>query len=120
MNNIKRCLNEIEKVKKVAAGEDAAYVARSRLGRLILNVTNIIACKNGMPLYERPGRVEVPRKSTFGIRKLAKACNNLNDTAKTITQPSEPLDDRWKTGWCMLLNELHELEKCLGHIETDG
>lgn len=37
----------------------------------------------------------------------------LTETAKTITQPSESLDKRWRAGWATLMSELVDLEKKL-------
>jgi len=113
MSDITRCLCEINKVKRVAAGVEVAYVARSRLGRLILSVTRLICNQLGMPSPDRPGRLSVPDTVSEEVRVLVDVCNRLNEKAKTITQPSEPLDERWRSGWSVLLGELAALEEQL-------
>jgi hypothetical protein len=47
-------------------------------------------------------------------------CNRILDVAKTITQPSEPLDERWRSGWANLLTELDELETRLRALKEAG
>ena len=113
MSDIARCLKEIDKVKRVAAGVEAAYVARSRLGRLVLSVTRLVCNRLDIPAPDRPGHLSVPDRTNEEVRILIDVCNRLHETAKTITQPSEPLDERWRSGWSVLLGELAELERQL-------
>ena len=113
MNDIDNCLRHIAKVKRVARGEDAAYVARSRLGRLALSVAAIVAGTVGLPAPDRPGVLSVPDDANGDVRSLVTLCNRLSDTAKTLVQPSEPLDERWKDGWAALLRDLDLLEQRL-------
>lgn len=113
MDNIARCLDQIEKLKRVATGEDAAYVARSRIGRLILNVMRLVCNAVDIEPPSRPGPMLEPAGADEQLRYLIRICNHVNETAKTITQPSEPLDERWKSGWSALQSDLAELEECL-------
>ena len=41
MATVATCLKDIDRVREVASGAEHAYVARSRLARLILRVTNL-------------------------------------------------------------------------------
>lgn len=110
MNEITRCLREIDKVKRVAAGVEVAYVARSRLGRLILSVTRLVCNRLDIETPDRPVRLSVPDTANQELQMLVDVCNRLNETVKTISQPSEPLDQRWRSGWSVLLEEVAELE----------
>jgi hypothetical protein len=113
MSSVARCLREIDRIRNVARGVDAAYVARSRLNRLILKVARL-ACEAGaMPPPDRPARLVQPVVCSDELRELITTCNQLLDRSKTITQPSEPLDDRWRQGWADLLADLLRLETSL-------
>ena len=57
MINIEHCLQEVAKIRDVAQGVDAAYVARSRIGRLTLALAQIVAKKARMSVPDRPGPI---------------------------------------------------------------
>ncbi len=65
------------------------------------------------PPPDTPVRLAVPDTADDELHLLASICNRINETAKTITQPSEPLDERWREGWTSLLTELDRLERQL-------
>lgn len=90
------CLRQVQKIRQVASGEALPYVARSRIGRLITGL-------NAMT-----GQVE-----GHHAKELVHHCKQVQSIAKTICQPSEPLDNRWRAGWSELLKELDELELAL-------
>lgn len=117
MSEIKRCLKQIEDVRAVASGMESAYVARSRLGRLILSVTRTICKIAGLDPPDKPGPISVCTTENGSLVALMEICNALNEIAKTITQPSEPLDVRWKAGWSTLLSYLNDMEQRLMLLE---
>ena len=117
MNNINLCLDQIKKVQQVGSEEEVAYVARSRIGRLILNVLRLICKTVDASPPNRPGPIQVPLGADEHLRSLINICNHLNETAKTITQPSEPLDERWRAGWSELQSDLIMLEKSLTQMK---
>ena len=47
MNDIARCLRQIDKVKEVAEGETTPYAARSRIARLTLDATRLVCSALG-------------------------------------------------------------------------
>jgi len=110
VSDIDNCLKQIEKVKRVAEGEDVAYVARSRLGRLTLSLTTLVCRNLGVPILDRPNQLSVRGSASEDTWEFIRACNRLNQIAKTIAQPSEPLDERWRSGWSSLLCELDWLK----------
>ena len=118
MKEIDNCLRQIAKIRLVAQGEEVAYVARSRLGRLVLGVGQLVGKVSGISVSDRPGRLTVPEDASSDVRGLMNLCNQLNDTAKTLVQPSEPLDERWRTGWSELMAELGHLEHHLQVMAT--
>jgi hypothetical protein len=108
-----KCLHLIRKVREVAVGKEVAYVARSRIGRLIMAVTKLVGRITNSDVPDRPQRIVVPSTASPDVRNLVNLCNCLNDTARVLVQPSEPLDERWTTGWAELLCELSQLEQYL-------
>src|SRR5438128_1753728 len=119
MTTIDRCITEINQVKRVAMGEEVAYVARSRIGRLLLDVASLIATQVGIELPDIPQPIWVPKDAPASSKRIAVACNKVLDVAKTITQPSEPLDERWRSGWRALLIQLDCLEVELRRLQYE-
>lgn len=115
---IDHCLQEIAKIRNVAQGIDAAYVARSRIGRLTLALARIVAKQTGMGIPDRPGPILVSNDAPQKVRELANICNNLLETSRVLCQPSEPLDNRWRDGWSSLLDELDGLEIALQNMDS--
>ena len=93
MKKADRLLPQIAKIREVASGEALPYVGRSRIGRLVHCLATLID--------EAPSGVD---------HQLALISKRIQDIAKTICQPSEPLDSRWRDGWADLLVELDHLE----------
>lgn len=118
MKEVDNCLRQIAKVRSVAREEEVAYVARSRLGRLVLAVARLVGRISGGPILDRPRRLTVPKDASAEVRTLVNLCNQLNDTAKTLVQPSEPLDERWKAGWSELMADLDKIEQHLRAMEA--
>lgn len=119
MDEVDNCLRQIAKVRSVAQQQEVAYVARSRLGRLVLAIARLVAKMSGGTILDRPRRLVVPTTASTQIQVLAELCNRLFDTTKTLVQPSEPLDSRWRAGWSELVNDLDEIEKKLNAIKTE-
>lgn len=120
MTTIDRCLQELSRVRGVATGVEVAYVARSRIGRLTLTLGRIIAKHTGSTLPDRPGPIQIPTGASGMSKRLAVCCNRLIDITKTLSQPSEPLDDRWRSGWSALLKELEKLEAELKKMKNES
>jgi hypothetical protein len=93
MKNADSLLRQIIKIREVASGEALPYVGRSRLGRLVHGLSTLTEGATG----------EIDHQ-------LAVISKRIQDIAKTICQPSEPLDSRWRDGWTDLVGELDRLE----------
>jgi hypothetical protein len=93
MKDVDRILRQISKIREVAAGEALPYVGRSRVGRLVFVLNELVA-------DDKPDAI-----TNVGRR--------IQDVAKAVCQPSEPLDTRWRRGWSDLLLELDRLESLL-------
>ena len=113
MDNLTRCLQDIEKIRQVARGADVAYVARSRISRLILNVARMAAHRVGAPMPQRLAACDLSVEGGSSSETVHDACRRLLDVSSSITQPSEPLNDRWRSGWATLISELDNLERKL-------
>ena len=113
MNDITRCLRKIDKVKEVAEGQAIPYAARSRIARLTLDTTRLVCSALGMPVPDRPLTLAKPVNASSELVKIIDVCNRLNNLAKSVAQPSEPLEQRWRTMWLALLGELDELAAAL-------
>lgn len=120
MRNIDQCLVEIDKLRQVANGSEPAYVARSRISRLIVMLSRMVAQVIGTDSPNRPGLILIPTKGDPALLELVRVCNELLSISKTITQPSEPLAERWTTGWAIIMNKLSELESQLKAIRLKG
>lgn len=95
MKNDDRILLQIRRIREVVAGEALPYVGRSRIGRLVFVLNKLAA----------DGRYD----------EITVVGKRIQNVAKTICQPSEPLDSRWQHGWSELLSELDHLESLLTH-----
>ena len=113
MNDIARCLREIDEVKEVAEGEAIPYAARSRIARLTLDTTRLVCSALGLPRPDRPLALSRPVDASSELVRVVDVCNRLNRLSKSVAQPSEPLEQRWRTMWAALLAELDELAAAL-------
>ena len=120
MSAIERCIAEILAIREVSEGHAAPYVARSRIGRLVLSLAILVAEEAGLPNPDLPGAIELPEGASGWLSGLAQQCSRLADISRHIAQPSEPLDERWERGWRQLLDELHLLEESLATTLRTG
>jgi hypothetical protein len=107
---IDKCIRHIHKVQEVADGSEVAYVARSRISRLTLTLIQLVAKECGLKMPNRPSPICLPEDASELSKELAHICNRLFDASRTLCQPSEPLDERWRSGWSVLLSDLNALE----------
>ena len=118
MAGIDNCLKQVAKVRAVAQQEEVAYVARSRIGRLVLALAQLASRIADIPIPDRLGRLWVPKDAPVDVQILVEICNRLTDTTKTLVQPSEPLDKRWQSGWSDLMTNLDRIERHLKEIRA--
>ena len=113
MDRVERCLAQIGAIKDVAAGDAVPYVARSRMGRLTLSIARLVAEEAGLAVPDLPGPLHLPDKASDDLLEIAERCNRLLELARHISQPSEPLAERWTRGWRELLEEVGSIEERL-------
>lgn len=111
-NTRERCLRQLALVRESADDVQAAYVLRTRLKRLILNCTEVIAveCGEERPILPRRLGIATSNERTEQLKRI---CHTLLETTETLCQPSEPLDARWQSGWALVRDSLDRLEKVL-------
>jgi hypothetical protein len=114
------CLLQIASIREVAAGDAAAYVARSRVGRFVLTLAALLAEEAGLRVPDTSAPVLLPDGSPSELQEMANHCNSLLELARHIVQPSEPLAVRWTRGWEKLLFELEILERHLLSRRSDA
>jgi len=118
MASIDRCTDQIASVRQVASGIDPAYVARSRIGRLVLSVVTLVAEEANLSSPNLPGPIRVPSGVSLPISELAASCNRLVEITRHLSQPSEPLDARWRRGWTQLIEELDTLKTAISRLRA--
>lgn len=94
-------------------GVEAAYVARTRLRRAILTCNRLIARKYCVPEPILPDEFESPPGASEEVRLIVVSCNRLAAQAHILSQPSEPLDDRWRSNWHSAVRELMFLRQLI-------
>jgi hypothetical protein len=118
MPTIDHCLYQIRRVLEVADGHEAAYVARSRIGRLINSCLHITAKAAGVRAPDFPCRFQAPPYSSQQLVDLTTLCNQIYDLSRTLAQPSEPLEARWTAGWQDLRASLMAMEHALLELKA--
>ena len=116
MNELDVCLRYLARAQAAVADEEIAYVARSRLGRLILAVSQVVAKICGVSAVNRPEPLLVPPNAPVSIQTLIGHCNRVLELTNLLTRPSEPLDTRWRDGRTELVDELRAMETHLQGI----
>lgn len=108
MATIATCLKDIDRVREVAAGVEQAYVARSRLARMILRVTNV--ARGALRRSTDAGSNGVIDEE---VARILQTCERLDACRRSATHASEPLDERWRTMWQEILLHLDRLQALL-------
>ena len=113
MSSVERCLRDIDKVRSVASGHEEAYVARSRLARLILRATK--AAQEAAATVADGSACAGAPPTGFGEKKtkVIRTCARLEACRRAASHASEPLDDRWRQMWDEIGAHLDTLEALL-------
>ena len=106
MSTKEACVKQIDDAINSIIGVEAAYVARTRLRRLLLSCERMIAHRYSLPEPVLPGHFEAPAQASEDVQIIVKYCNRLAEQAHILSQPSEPLDDRWKSNWESAVRDL--------------
>ena len=82
MAAVERCIAEILAIREVSEGQTAPYVARSRIGRLVLSLAVLLAEEAGLPNPDLPGFIKLPESASPWLSDLARQCNRLADISR--------------------------------------
>ena len=107
------CLYLIASSKASATDPDSAYASRARLKRSVLSVGQLAAARAGVPGPIMPEDIAGMRLHDPVSTEIIKICVSLLSKARSLCQPSEALDSRWRSGWSAVCDDLELLERLL-------
>ena len=107
------CLRLIASSKASAKDPESAYASRARLKRSVLSVGQLAAARAGVPGPMMPEDIVRMRLQDPVSTEILKICVSLLSKARSLCQPSEALDSRWRSGWSAVCDDLELLERSL-------
>ena len=107
----------IERVREAASDAESAYLVRSRLKRLILLCSRLVAEICGITPPSLPGPFRAPEGSSLALQDIAHHCTKLVELSGIMCQPSEPMDSRWQHSYGCLKTHLDEIERLLSEAK---
>jgi hypothetical protein len=110
------CITQIERVKEALHDADTAYLARTRLRRLILSCGRLLARTYNLQEPKLPQPIRVLSKASSIAIEMSECCNRLLEAANLLSQPSEPLDDRWRSEWRSVIRNLDTIEQLVSQL----
>lgn len=113
MRTVAACLRDIEKVRHVATGVEQAYLARSRLSRLVLRATSMARRAMASTPAPTPEAALGTADEDGRVKQILRVCGRLDAARRSATHASEPLDERWRTMWVEIESDLDELQGLL-------
>lgn len=93
------CLDLIDLAREASIDPSSAYVLRARLNRSILFVGRWVADEIGVPGPSLPEDVVLLQVTNQKAALLLQTCTSVLGQMRLLCQPSEALDERWRTGW---------------------
>src|ERR1039458_7640892 len=112
-DTVQKCLAELGKVEESMLNPESGYLVRTRLKRAVLSCAQAVAKETAeiAPLF--PSRLQIKTGAEPRICAIAECCNRIIESAEIVCQPSEPLDERWRSGWSGILEDVRRLETLL-------
>ena len=113
MPTLNDCLHMIGTARASAEEPESAYVLRTRLKRSLVSATQLAARRAGVdePLMpEDIDRMHLDHPAAAGVLRV---CATLLARTRSLCQPSEALDARWRSGWAEVRQDLDRLERTL-------
>jgi hypothetical protein len=99
VEGIRRCLDQLCSVEQAAKSGGSAYRFRTRLSRLDLSCTRMLATQYDLEEPILPGRFDAGPTVVSSHRQIAACANRLFAIGDRLGQPSEPLEtDGWDRG----------------------
>jgi hypothetical protein len=113
MTSKKECLALIAQTLNSAPNPESAYVLRARLHRSLLLIGRWVASDLNCELPVFPYDLKRLSAHDTEASRIMMLCNDVLAQSKTLCQPSEALEDRWKNGWNKVAVNLRSLETAL-------
>lgn len=109
MTVIDECSRQLKDLKSATENADSAYLVRSRLGRLARSLTATFL-HVGDEDFKVNGLSGLEREQQEALKH---AIGRLDESARIMSQPSEPLDQRWRNMWEEFRQDICFVEKVL-------
>ena len=116
---LRNCLRLIDSAKASARDPESAYVLRTRLKRSILAVSQLAATRVGIAGPLMPEDIAHINLKDPASSEVLRICIALLIKTRTLCQPSEALESRWRSGWVSVCQDLDLLERTLLSLETN-
>ena len=113
MTDPHRCVALIEDVREAALNPANAYLVRTRISRAILEATRMAARSSGAEGPIVPGPFVLPAAASTRDREIVELCNSIYEETRSLCQPSEALEDRWRLGWARVSARLDALARAV-------
>jgi hypothetical protein len=113
MPTLHDCLQLIESARASAREPESAYVLRTRLKRSLLGASQLAATYAGAVPPLMPDDINHLVLRDPVSSDVLRNCLRLLANSRSLCQPSEALDDRWRSGWDTVCKDLDRLERAL-------
>lgn len=113
MPTLHDCLRLIASTRAVAEDPESAYASRARLKRSLLSAGQLAAARAGVPGPMMPEDIVSMHVQDPVSSEILHICVALLSKARSLCQPSEALDSRWRSGWTAVCDDLELLERSL-------
>lgn len=113
MPTLRDCLRLLDEVRAAARDPESAYVVRTRLKRSLLAIAQLVAAQAGTTLPSMPDDIQGLRIDNPKGAELLRLCESVLVRTRSLCQPSEALDSRWRVGWLSVNEDLQRLEVAL-------
>ncbi len=117
MPNKNDCIKLIAQTLRSASDPESAYVVRARLHRSLLMVGRWIADDFGRPLPLLSDDLACLSIKDTEASRIVHLCNNVLAQSKSLCQPSESLEHRWRSGWAQVVKDLSLLKLALTNYQ---
>ena len=113
MTTLHDCLGLIASTRAATTQPESAYAARARLKRSVLGAGQLAAARAGVAGPMMPEDIVRMRVQDPELAEILQVCSSLLAKARSLCQPSEALDTRWRLGWSAVCDDLELLERLL-------
>lgn len=113
MPDLNDCLRLIAITKGSVEDIDSAYASRARLKRSVLSVGQLAAARVGVSEPLMPEDITRMQSEDPIASEILQICTSVLSKSRSLFQPSESLDSRWRTGWNAVCEDLELLEQVL-------